>query len=164
MAAHIRRARPNEADGLTALAHRSKGSWGYPPDWMATWREELTITPEYVAAQHVFVTEAVGQMTGMAALEVAGTVGRLEHVWVEPDLQGAGVGRGLVQHVLLVARREGCSRVTVVSDPGATAFYEKLGAIPVSSIKAPMPGAPERLLPVLEFAVAAVESSGPGPA
>lgn len=153
MTAHIRRARPGEAHGLTALALRAKGSWGYPPEWMAAWRGELTITREYVTTHHVFVAEERGRLAAMVALEVAGAVGTLEHVWVEPDLQGAGLGRALVRYAMQVAGREGCARVTVVSDPGAAAFYEKLGAKRAGRVEAPMPGAAERVLPVFELAV-----------
>jgi predicted N-acetyltransferase YhbS len=154
----IRRARPDEADALTALARRAKGSWGYPPDWMAAWQDELTITPEYVTVHHVFVAEELEHPSGMAAIEIAGRIGTLEHVWVEPDLQGTGIGRALVQHALQAVGREGCSRVKVASDPGAGAFYQKLGATPAGRFKAPMPGAAERFLPVFEFTVDIVEA------
>lgn len=42
----------------------------------------------------------------------------------------------------------------MLSDPFAEAFYLRLGARRVGSVPAPMPGAPERLLPELEFTFA----------
>lgn len=37
------------------------------------------------------------------------------------------------------------------SDPFAEPFYLKLGARRIGAVPAPMPGAPGRVLPVLEF-------------
>lgn len=47
----------------------------------------------------------------------------------------------------------GAVRVTVLFDPFAEAFYQRLGARRVGAVPAPMPQAPERVLPQLEFAL-----------
>ncbi len=39
----------------------------------------------------------------------------------------------------------------VASDPGAETFYTRLGARRVGTDPAPMPGAPDRILPVLQW-------------
>jgi hypothetical protein len=41
--------------------------------------------------------------------------------------------------------------VEIVAEPNATGFYEKLGARRVGAIPAPMPGAPDRELPLYEI-------------
>jgi GNAT superfamily N-acetyltransferase len=71
----------------------------------------------------------------------------LEHVWVDPSCHGQGVGRALVEH----ATNEARGVIAVVADPNAERFYIKLGAVRVGDVNAPMPGAPSRKLPLLEF-------------
>jgi predicted N-acetyltransferase YhbS len=74
---------------------------------------------------------------------------RLEWIW--PGITSTGAGRSLVAYALSVAEPVHPARVMVIVDPNAEAFYRRLGAIRVGSQAAPMPGAPARALPVLEF-------------
>lgn len=154
MSFRLRRAHPREAEDLTALARRAKASWGYPVDWLREWADDLTITPQYVARHHVLVADTADGVVGVAALELGGEDASLEHVWVDPGRQGQGVGAALVRRALETAAGLGCAGVVVVSDPHARAFYEHLGARPAGTLAAPMPGAPDRVLPVLRFALA----------
>lgn len=147
----IRRARADEAALLTRLARTAKGSWNYPAEWLSDWQDQLTITSEYLSQQQVLVADTAEGVSGMAALEVGEEGARLEHVWVHPGHQGAGVGRALVAEALQIAAGMGRQRVSVVSDPNAEPFYRRLGAKGTGSVPAPMPGAPGRVLPVLEF-------------
>ena len=53
----FRRALPQEAAMLTQIALTAKQSWGYPDEWMAEWRPDLTITTGYIASSPVWVVE-----------------------------------------------------------------------------------------------------------
>ena len=142
---------PDEADTLTALAHRAKAHWGYPPEWMARWRDELTIGPDDIRAHEVWVAEDDGRVVGMCALERGDAAWTLEHVWVDPESMGRGVGQALVTHALQHATTAAPMDVHVVADPHATTFYERLGWVRTGTVAAPMPGAPERALTRLAF-------------
>jgi hypothetical protein len=48
-AVHIIRVKPSEAATLSAIAWAAKAFWNYPSDWMEQWREQLTITPTFIA-------------------------------------------------------------------------------------------------------------------
>jgi ribosomal protein S18 acetylase RimI-like enzyme len=143
----IRRGRPSEADVLTRVAHEAKASVGYLPSWIAEWRAELTLTPEYVAREHVFVADAGHSIAGLASLEMSEGGAILEHVWVAPGCQRQGVGQALVQHALAEAARAGYESVQVTADPTAVGFYRHLGAVLTNGVPAPMPGEPDRRLP-----------------
>jgi len=147
----IRAARPWESAGLTALAHRAKASRGYPPEWLAAWDKDLTLSRDYLALHRAFVAERDQSIVGMVVLEAHATHWTLEHAWVEPHAQGTGVGRALVERALAVAWHERRHAVRLASDPGAVPFYARLGAVEVGSIAAPMPGAADRVLPIMEF-------------
>jgi predicted N-acetyltransferase YhbS len=150
----FRVAEPSEADVLTELALRAKAHWGYPAAWVEQWRAELTMTPEYLEAHSAFVAELRGVAVGVCVLEVRGERATLEHLWVDPQCHGGGIGRRLVGQALEIAHRSGASTVEVLADPFAEPFYVKLGARRVRAVPAPMPGAPERTLPLLEFVIA----------
>lgn len=147
----IRQAEPRDAEAATQLALRAKASWGYPPDWLEAWRDELVIRPEYLATHHALVAVVEGDVVGLCVLEARRAGAALEHMWIAPEYQRRGVGRTLVEHALRFAARSGVSRVEVLSDPFAESFYRNLGARVTGSRPAPMPGAPERALPQLEF-------------
>ena len=147
----IRRARPSEAEELTQLARSAKASWGDPAEWLDAWREELTITAEYVLQNQVVVADTGDGLAGVAALERVRGDAVLEHVWVAATQQRQGIGEALVVHALTLASEAGDRSVRVTSDPRAVGFYERLGGRLAGSVPAPMPGMPERVLPVLEL-------------
>jgi GNAT superfamily N-acetyltransferase len=144
----IRLAGPDESPRLTALARAAKQHWGYSDEWMALWREDLTITPEYIETNEVFVATIDGAVIATCALERYESFAHLEHVWVNPAHQRKGIGQALVKHALAAA---GDTLVKVLSDPNADDFYRRLGAHWLADMPAPMPGAPDRTLPLLEF-------------
>jgi predicted N-acetyltransferase YhbS len=150
----IRRGTASDAGELTALAHRAKAYWGYPREWLAVWRDELTLTPEYVTRHFTFVAVDREKIVGSSVLQHEHESWSLEHLWVEPAFQRRGIGRALVRRALEEAARQGASRVEVVADPFAEAFYTRLGARRTAQVPAPMPGSPNRYLPRLEFNVA----------
>jgi GNAT superfamily N-acetyltransferase len=149
----VRRGEPAEAARLTEIARAAKAHWGYPAAWLAAWEGDLTLTPEYVAANRVFVAERDALVVGVCALEDHADRWLLEHVWVDPAHHGAGVGPALVGAALDAVRRVRPGVVMAAADPQAAGFYAHLGARPAGSIPAPAPGSPERTLPLFEFVV-----------
>lgn len=151
MSFSLRPAAPGDAPGLTDLALRSKAHWGYSPEWLTAWRQQLTIEAGYLAEHRVLVAEHTGALVGMCALEDRGSWWVLEHLWVDPASMGLGVGRTLVKQALALARSVRPGRVLVEADPHAAGFYSRLGAHQIGVAPGAMPGAPDRVLPVFEF-------------
>jgi hypothetical protein len=67
----IRRARPEDAVVLPALAMRSKAFWGYPADFMESCCQELTVTAGDLRGerQSYFVAETGQEIIGFYGLE-----------------------------------------------------------------------------------------------
>ena len=99
MDVQIRRARPDEAATLTEIAHAAKRHWGYPEDWIEYWKPDLTITPDFIDNNDVFVAVSGGEIAGCCALVVTDSLAELEHMWIKPEDIGSGVGRSLFEHV-----------------------------------------------------------------
>jgi N-acetylglutamate synthase-like GNAT family acetyltransferase len=144
----IRRALISEAEKLTRLAHDAKRHWGYPDHWVKHWKDALTITPEYIEANRVFVAEEGERILGFYALVVSQDQAELDHMWVAPDHMGAGVGKELFIHAMRGAKGQNISEVEILSDPNAEGFYKKMGAYRTGELVSEIDGQP-RVLPRL---------------
>ncbi len=123
----IRRARPDEADALTALATRAKAHWGYGAEFMARVSEAMTLVAADIGAHEVHVLEdPSGAMVGFHRV-IPGDQAELEDMWVEPDAMGQGHGRRLFEHAVAIARSLGATVLELDADPNAVGFYERMG-------------------------------------
>jgi len=151
----ILRADPAAASALSALARVAKAHWGYPTSWLEQWRDQLTITPEFIAAEDTYAAEVEGRIVGFNALLAAEQSMRLEHLWVLPQWIGQGIGRRLFEHAAARAAARGATSLTIESDPHAEAFYLRMGAMRVAAIPSALDGV-ARELPVLTFALTTI--------
>lgn len=128
----IRVARPDEAEALSALCRRSKAHWGYDEAFMARSAVSLAVRPEAVAAGRVFVasyTDRPDSVLGIAELApIADSVIDLDKLFVDPPAIGHGAGARLFAHAVAEARQRGARTLTILADPNAAAFYERMGA------------------------------------
>jgi GNAT superfamily N-acetyltransferase len=144
----IQRAKPDEHERLTEIAHAAKRHWGYPERWIEIWKDALTITPEFVAGNEVYAAFIENEVAGFfAVIESEGKI-ILEHLWVSPDQMGAGVGRRLFDNALKVASSLDAHSVEIESDPHAEGFYKRMGARRIGEVVSEIEGQP-RILPLL---------------
>jgi N-acetylglutamate synthase-like GNAT family acetyltransferase len=150
----IRRAERHEAVALTALMRRAKAHWGYDPEFMRLSEASFAIPDELFARGHVLVAASeAGPVLGVASLEPLPNEGDFDllHMFVEPVAIGRGAGRALFEAIAEVARDAGARRLVILSDPNATAFYERMGARRTGD--APSDAIPGRHLPLLELSL-----------
>jgi predicted N-acetyltransferase YhbS len=150
----IRSARREESAALTALCIRSKAHWGYDADFMRSSAIALTITPSMIDEGRVLVAEDQhANLVGVAAVEKMDSEGKfdLARLFVQPSAIRSGIGRTLFQAVVRLVEIEGGTRLSILSDPFAEPFYERLGAVKTG--EAPSDAIPDRLLPLLEYAI-----------
>ena len=124
---------------------RAKASWGYGERFMAQCRAELTITPQKMQAWTIWVADYEGRIAGMIALETSGKMAEIEDFMVEPDLQGRGVGRTLMNALLDECRLRNLTSVGLDADPHAEDIYRKFGFSTIG--QAPSRSIPGRMLP-----------------
>ena len=142
----IRRATPDEAEALTALAHAAKRHWGYPEEWIDHWRTDLTITSDFIAANEVFVATVDNEIAGCCALVLSESLTELEHLWIDPKHMRKGVGRELFEHTKRRAEELGSNTLELSADPNAESFYERMGAKRIGEVPADVLGQ-SRVLP-----------------
>ena len=100
----IVRARPEDADALTEIAHAAKRHWGYPERWIESWRGTLTIRAEFVAANMAYVAREDTRAVGFYLLTNESDGLHLDHLWIAPRAMGRGVGRALFGHAVAQQR------------------------------------------------------------
>jgi len=161
MSIQIRRAIPVEADTLTSIAHAAKRHWNYPETWIEFWKDDLTITADFIANNEVYVAVIDGVTAGCCALVVSDSLAELEHMWIDPQQMGNGVGRALFEHAKQRARQLGLGELELSADPHAEGFYQRMGAKRIGEIQADMDGQP-RVLPRMkvELGVSGTHASG----
>jgi maltose O-acetyltransferase len=153
----IRRALADEAAWLTELSFAAKAHWRYPQSYYRRWRQELTITAEYIETHDVYVCDDGSAPCGYyslvtldEALAVSGVVLAagvwLEHMFVHPDHIGQGVGTLLFDHGCSLVEEGGETVMHVLADPHARRFYEKMGCVYQAEWPSSIPG---RTLPYL---------------
>jgi maltose O-acetyltransferase len=136
---NIRIALPGEAGILTEIAFAAKRTWQYPESYFEIWKDELTITKDYINSNIVFVAESDSQVVGFYSIVViqndfvSGNVMVkkgfwLEHLFIKPSFQKKGIGRMLLEHALNYCEENWIDDLKIFVDPHATGFYDKMGA------------------------------------
>jgi GNAT superfamily N-acetyltransferase len=147
MAVRVRLARAGEGAALGDLCRRSKRHWGYDDAFMATCHDSLAVSESSIEAGRVWVAiDGAGTPLGVGQLAVIGNVLDLDKLFVEPRCMGRGIGRLLLAEVASAGRELGYGEMTILADPQAAAFYERVGAKFVRM--APSDAIPGRELPL----------------
>ena len=141
----IRPAAVDEASVLTQIALDAKRYWGYPEHWIKHWEADLTISPDFIRENHVYVAEFDGEIRGFYALCVSGEKAELEHMWVTPASIGTGIGKELFLDAMDRAAALAVRDVEITADPNAAGFYRRMGARQVGETDAPVDGQPRKL-------------------
>jgi len=134
----IRSAKKNEAKVLTKISFASKGHWAYPQEYFEIWKNELTISPEYIEKHDVVVYEIDSDVIGYYSIveltenkDVSGIKickgFWLEHMFVEPKYIGKGIGTEMFNHIRKTCRERKITELGVLADPNSKGFYEKMG-------------------------------------
>jgi GNAT superfamily N-acetyltransferase len=146
----IERANPEDAPVLTEIALASKAYWGYPQRLLDLWQVTLTVYPETIRNQQVYLIRQSGAPIAFYALIGHPPALDLDQLWVLPEWIGKGLGRELVEHALQSAALLGAARVDVQSEPHAEGFYLHMGARRVGEFVYMLEGE-QRILPKLVF-------------
>ncbi|WP_088186728.1 GNAT family N-acetyltransferase [Desulfosporosinus sp. FKA] len=139
MEMEIRQAKASESNELTAISFISKRFWNYPEEYFDIWKKELTITPEYIQDNMVYVAKVEGKITGyfsIVEVEEDFFTGKvviskgywLEHLFILPEFIRKRIGSELISYAKVVCRKKNINRLLIFSDPNAIGFYDKIGA------------------------------------
>lgn len=125
----IRPAYPAEAEQLTHIAFASKRHWRYSEELMTLWAASLTVTPQRIEQDLVYVAVLADQLIGFYTLipTERPEVYELDDLWVLPAYIGRSIGKRLFQHAMVTVLEEGGTVLRLVAEPHAIGFYQKMG-------------------------------------
>jgi GNAT superfamily N-acetyltransferase len=152
----ITKAKQSDHQILTNISFSAKMHWDYPDHYFDLWKNELTITEEYIEQNIVYKANyneiVIGFYSIIENKSDFYTNGIfiqkgfwLEHIFIVPEYHGNGVGRLLINHARYISNEKGISNLMIFVDPYARGFYEKIGAQYLFDSKSSVPG---RLIPV----------------
>jgi GNAT superfamily N-acetyltransferase len=124
----IVRAKPEDADALTEIAFAAKRHWGYPEPWIQSWRDILTMRPDFIAANVTYSAIEDERAIGFYLLTTEAGGLHLDHLWILPHAMGRGIGRALFEHAVAQAKGLGFTAIKIEADPNAEGFYQRMGA------------------------------------
>lgn len=144
-----RLAMADEAEALHDLSIRSKAHWCYDTDFMALVTSKLHLREEWFLAGRVILAMVKGSIAGVVAVMPPdrALVSELEHLFVDPQAIGRGVGTALLEKAENLLRNENAKALRATSDPHAQTFYERRGFVKIGD--APSDAIPGRKLPIL---------------
>jgi GNAT superfamily N-acetyltransferase len=146
----IVRAKPEDAETLTEIAHTAKRHWGYPERWIESWRDILTMRPDFIAGNVAYSAIEAGRAVGFYLLTTEADGLHLDHLWIAPHAMGRGIGRALFEHAVGQARGLGHRILKIEADPNAEGFYARMGARRVGEAVTEIEGQ-RRELPLLLY-------------
>lgn len=122
----IRRARPEDRDGLVAMMTSSNG---YETPAARAMIAEFVPRWQVGEADEIWVAEEGGRLLGFHQLiPHEGTVWELDLFFTDNAAQGTGLGRRLFDHMAERAGALGATAVVISSNPKAADFYRRMGA------------------------------------
>jgi GNAT superfamily N-acetyltransferase len=146
----IVRAKPEDAETLTEIAHAAKRHWGYPENWIAAWSDILTMRPAFIAENFAYCAVEDGRIVGFFILTTEEDALHLDHLWIVPSAMGRGIGRALFERAVAAAKNLGSNSIRIEADPNAEGFYQRMGAKRVGATISEVEGE-RRELPIMEY-------------
>lgn len=132
---------------LSSIAQKAKAHWGYPAEWLALWKDDLSFTQDFLNTHFVLVLKLDDQIKGFCIIMEGPDHFNIEHCWVLPEYLGKGYGLQLLKKALSEPDFVN-QKIQVLSDPNAVGFYEKFDFKTIQMI----PGRPiGRELPLMQM-------------
>lgn len=144
----IRKALQSDYQLLTDISFKAKKYWKYPDKYYEIWKDELTITTDYIKNNLVYIAEFENKIIAYYSIVFYQNEYYLEHIFVLPEFIGNGIGTHLMEHARVIAKAEEIKELKIMVDPYAKGFYEKIGARFIENISSNIEG---RKIPLFEI-------------
>lgn len=145
----IEKANIEENEILTNITKKSKAYWGYSPEQILMWSNNLTISKEYIEKNDVFKLIFENKIIGYYSYikEENHTV-KLDNLFVLPEYIGKGFGKYLMDDFTERMRYEKCQKIILDSEPNAEKFYQKIGFKKIGEFETSIKN---RFMPIMEM-------------
>lgn len=142
---------------VNLLMHRSKSYWGYDEAFMNKFMPLFQMTFDYLEKNTAklfceFDEHQCCQPIGFYSFSLSAEENcELDNFFIDPGYIGKGFGKKMWGLFIEDIKSCGVNKFTLWSDPGAEAFYNKMGCIKIGVKKSPM--MPDRYPVVFEYTI-----------
>ena len=113
---------------LTEISFVSKKYWNYSDEWMEIWKDDLTITENFITNNYVYHLENdANEIVGFYAFVKFDNYIELDSLFVSPEYIGKGFGNLLITDFLSKVREIDFNYKKLKAEPFAEIFYKKYG-------------------------------------
>ena len=113
---------------LTEISFVSKKYWNYSDEWMEIWKDDLTITENFITNNYVYHLENdANEIVGFYAFVKFDNYIELDSLFVSPEYIGKGFGNLLMTDFLSKVREIYFNYKKLKAEPFAEIFYKKYG-------------------------------------
>lgn len=140
-----------DAQFLTKVAIQSKKVWGYSEEHISLWKDDLKISEDYILQNKVMKVFDNNIFIGFFALKFEKNQSpEIDHLWLQPEFLRKNYGRSIFKFITEFISEKGFSKTTLVAEPNAKGFYEKLGGKVIGEFESKISG---RFLEIFEFQI-----------
>jgi N-acetylglutamate synthase-like GNAT family acetyltransferase len=147
----IEEAKTFDVNELTELTIRSKSHWNYSKKQIEEWKDDLTITSDYINEKEVYKLIDNKSLIGYYSYFKLNEIDiKMENLFIEPKYIGQGYGKFLMSDFLQRIKEAGFKKVTLDADPNAEKFYSYIGFHIVGQLESSVK---DRFLPIMEMEI-----------
>ena len=141
---------------LSELTVLSKSHWNYSQEQIEKWKNDLTISPEYINKNEVYKLKEDDKLIGYYAFQLVDYKKvKLDNIFIDPEFIGRGYGKILMKHFFKQIKNKGFENIYLESDPHAKKFYQKLGFKVIGQLESSIKN---RFLPIMELKITQIST------
>ncbi len=145
----IEKAASNDCSVLTELTKKSKAYWGYSEEQILKWKDNLTISKEYIENNNTFKLTIENKVLGYYSYIIyKENYVKLDNFFLLPDCIGKGFGNILMIDFLKRIKQESFEKIILNSEPNAENFYLKFGFRKIGEFETSIKN---RFMPIMEM-------------
>lgn len=143
--------KPRDSKFLTDTALLSKKYWGYDDSLMDLWKTDLEVSEEYILKNEVIKVYEQNRFIGFYGIKfINKDEAEIDHLWLIPGKIKKGLGRLIFNHIFVCLKLKNYNKATLVAEPNAKGFYEKMGGRVIGQFQSKVSG---RFLDIYEFKI-----------
>ena len=145
----IKKADPEHHIILSDIAFKGKAYWNYDFELLNSWRENLTLSKDYIKENKVYVVcENEKIIAFYSLLHTESTTYKIDFLFMYPEFIGRGIGKLLLEHSIQIAKTNSIKRIILDADPNAERFYCHFGFTTYAKLESSIK---DRFLPQMEL-------------
>ncbi|GAA4790135.1 hypothetical protein GCM10023231_17550 [Olivibacter ginsenosidimutans] len=113
---------------LSEIAFKGKSYWNYGIDQLNLWKDDLTISKNYIENNDVYKLIIKHKIVGFFSLiKSENDAVKLDYLFMFPEYIGQGNGKYLLNKAIEIAKEMNAKKIILDADPNAEKFYEHFG-------------------------------------